>query len=323
MVLVGILFALLLAPIEVLGWWAGWYGEGLTRPGEDSETPHREVGSSNRAAHYVIFLDGIAKAGAVNYDDVQALLDGLSAALPEAVVLGDVMPYSVRNLGLTEGRPLARFWRFAFRLKQEGRRPLLAFSINVRNMLQVLVAADSRYGPIYSQGEAQAMLNSLLKHGYVPESGVPVTLIGYSGGGQVALGAAPFLKRALSAPVSVISLAGVMRSDPGLSELEHLYHLEGSKDPLPSLGRLFFPGRWPVLVTSHWNRLRRQHRLTVIPMGPMTHNGPGSYLDGMSYLGGDSFLGRTTATLAELVKRIHGPVGDGVPARTQDVTTPT
>ena len=118
------------------------------------------------------------------------------------------------------------------------------------------------------------MLNSLLKYGYALESRVPVTLIGYSGGGQVALGAAPFLKRALGAPVSVVSLAGVMRSDPGLAELEHLYHLEGSKDPVPRLGLLVFPGRWPVFVTSHWNRLRRQHRLTVIP-DPLRVFGPG------------------------------------------------
>ncbi len=33
------------------------------------------------------------------------------------------------------------------------------------------------------------MLNSLLKNGYRPGSGVPVTLIGYSGGGQISLGA--------------------------------------------------------------------------------------------------------------------------------------
>lgn len=300
----GLVIAMLLAPLETLGWWAGWYGEGLEQPDEASEAPYTEVGGGKQARHYVIFLDGIAKVGAVNYDDVQALLDGISEALPRAVVLGDVMPYSVRNLALTEGRPLGRFWRYAFRLKLEGRYPLLAFSINVRNLFQVLVAADNRYGPIYGQGEAQVMANSLLRYGYVPGSGTPVTLIGYSGGAQVAVVAAPFLARALGAPLSLISLGGVMGSGPGLADFGRVYHLQGSKDVVPHLGRFLFPGRWPIFAHSHWNRMLRQGKLETIPTGPMTHNGAGSYLDETRFLDGKSFLAHTKEHIIALVRRI-------------------
>ena len=306
----GLVFAMLLAPIEALGWWAGWYGEELARPRQDDAVGYVEAGSSHQTTHYVVFLDGIAKVGPQNYDDVQALLDRLSERLPEAVVLGDVMPYSVTNTGLLDKRPLSRFWRYVFAMKQQGKRPLLAFAINLRNVFQVLVAADARYGPLYSQGEAQSVAASLLRHGYPPSSGTPVTLIGYSGGGQIALGVTRFLKRALDAPVTVISLGGVMCSDAGLKEVEHLYHLVGSADPVPALGRLF-PGRWALLANSHWNRMVRRGKFTLIRMGPMRHNGANSYLDDEPKLeSGESFLEHTTATLADLLEKTASRYAD-------------
>lgn len=303
-VLAGIVVALLLAPLESLEWWAGRYDARLHTPEKQSPSPYQAAGTqpSSVRAHYLVFLDGIAKAGAVNYGDVQDLLDRLSDALPGAVVLGDVMPYSVTNTGLTEGRPLSRFWRRAFRLKVEGKRPLVGFTINVRNLLQVLVSADKRYGPVYNQGEAQVILNSLLKNRYKPGSGVPVTLIGYSGGGQISLGAAPYLRRALGAPITLISLGGVMASDRGLKTVNHLYHLAGSKDHVQALGAVVFPGRWPILANSYWNRAKRQGKISVIPMGPVGHHGPDSYLDKNCFFeDGRSFLGGTLDTIRRIV----------------------
>ena len=303
-VLGGVVIALLLAPLESLGWWAGWYGDSLQTPSKDSAAPYDAAGTQPTPSkqHYLIFLDGIAKVGAVNYDDVQLLLDRLSDTLPDAVVLGDIMPYSVTNAGLTEGRPLSRFWRRAFNLKIAGKRPIVAFTINVRNLFQVLVSADKRYGPVYNQGEAQVMLNSLLKNGYRPGSGVPVTLIGYSGGGQISLGAAPYLKRALNAPIILISLGGVMGSDRGLETVEHLYHLGGSKDKVQTLGAIVFPGRWPIIKNSYWNQAKRQGKISVIPLGPIGHDGPDSYLDKDALLGdGRSFLTVTLETICGIV----------------------
>lgn len=307
--LVGLAFvfltvSLLLAPIETLGWWAGWFGEGLDEPDESHSADYVVVGGEKQPKLYVVYLDGIAKVDHDNYQDVQGLLDGLSSALPEAVVLGDVMPYSVRNVGLTQDRPFARFWRRMFRLKLEGRRPLLTFTINARNLLQVLVAADSRYGPVYGRGEAQVILTSLIRSGYDVEARPPIVIVGYSGGVQIGLVATGFLARALSTPVTMISLAGVMASDPGLAYLEHLYHLEGSRDGVPAYGRVLFPGRWRVWWGSHWNRLRRANKLSLVPMGPMTHNGAGSYLDDESFIEGRDHRSITTEKIVELVKAI-------------------
>lgn len=305
--LAAMIVSLLLSPIETLGWWAGWYGEGLEHPHEFAPAPYHEIGAGKHPYQYVVYLDGIAKVGATNYDDVQGLLDGLSAELPHAVILGDLMPYSVRNLGLLEERLMSGFWRRMFRYKLEGRRPLIAFSINIRNLFQVLVAADPRYGRLYGRGEAQIILASLVKAGYQPGSQIPITIIGYSGGVQIGLAAAPFLKRALDAPLAMISLAGVMASEAGLAVLDRVYHLEGSRDNVPRFGRILFPGRWRLLRGSHWNRLRATGRLVEIPMGPMRHNGAESYLDDEAFIDGESHQERTVKVISGILRDIAAP----------------
>lgn len=302
-VFVGISAAMLLAPLEALGWWAGWYNDdahpsvpgGLRVLEEDSGTQLR--------SHYVVFLDGVAKATPDNYDDVQDLLDRLSAALPDAAVLGDVLPYAVSGAPLTTSRPLSRFWRFARERKLKDANNPFGFVINVRNIFQVLVSADKRYGPIYHLGEAQTIIADLLKHGYRPGCGVPITLIGFSGGAQVAAGVTPFLKRLLRAPVDLISLGGVVSADAGLLDVRYLYHLAGSKDPVEKFSTLLFPGRWPMIANSSWNRAKRRGKFTYIPMGPLGHNGPGNYLDDASFLeNGNSYLEHTLNTILHILE---------------------
>ncbi len=279
---VALLIAMFTAPLETLGWWAGWYGDdGETMPKDDPTAPYRVFGPRGAAhePHFIVFLDGIAKVGDVNYDDVQATLDELALRIPNATVLGDIMPYSVLNQGLLKDRPLARFWRLAYRLKTEGRAPLINFMINIRNLMQVLVAADGRYGPLYGQGEARAVLNSLHRHGYEPDDSTPVTLIGYSGGAQIALTAAPFLRSEIQGPINLISLAGVMANTPGLATIDHLYDLQSSSDRVPEIAKVIIPGRWRLFPGSYWNRLVSSGRYTHISLPAFNHSGEGSYLD--------------------------------------------
>lgn len=310
LVLLALLVAMLLAPLETLGWWAGWYGEELeeeTKPHTQSTAPYRTFGPTGQSfrRHYVVFLDGIAKVGDVNYDDVQSLLDELSRRLPTATVLGDVMPYSVTNRGLLSGRPLARFWRLAFRLKVEGRAPVINFMINIRNLLQVLVAADSRYGPIFGQGEAHSILTSLKRQGFDEADGVPVTLIGYSGGSQVALTAAPYLRGAVKGPLHIISLAGIMANSSGLNSIDHVWHLQGSKDPVPNIADVIFPGRWPLLRNSYWNRMKQENRYTRVQLPAITHSGSGSYLDADAIVDGESAQQHTVQSIVAILREIE------------------
>lgn len=298
--------SMFLAPLEALGWWAGWFGEHAEEPVAPvaAQADYRQFGSGKATERFVVYLDGIAKVGHSNYDDVTGLLDRLSDSLPATVVLGDILPYSVRNLELTKGRPLSRFWRRMLQFKLEGRQPLLAFSINVRNLLQVLVAADSRYAPIYGRGETEVIVASLLANGYQPGTGTPIVIVGYSGGVQVGLVSVPFLKRALDAPVTMVSLAGVMASEPGMNELEHFHHIESSSDKIPLYGRVMFPGRWRIARGSHFNRLRRSGRLTVHRLPAMRHNGEGSYLDDEAFIEGRSHQEITAALLVDLIKSV-------------------
>ena len=131
-------------------------------------------------------------------------------------------------------------------------------------------------GPIYNLGISKEVYRALLNHGYDPRRETPVYLIGYSGGGQVALGAACYLTR-LRSPVTVITVGGVFSSIPGLLLAEHVHCLVGSKDRTVRLGPVMFPGRWAIATRSAWNKAKRRGKVSIHDMGPMIHSGRGDY----------------------------------------------
>ena len=170
--------------------------------------------------------------------------------------------------------------------------------------MKLMVSADSRYGPMYNQGSAQLVLDGLQRHGYRPDGGARISLLGYSGGGQIALGSARYIAENLGTPVRVISLGGVLSSDPGIDEVEHLYHIRGEKDGVQRLGKIIFPGRWKALRNSDWNRALARGKISFIEMGPIAHNGPGGYLEEEQRLpDGRTFMEQTIDTIAELITK--------------------
>jgi len=312
--LLWILLSALLSPLESLGWWAGWFGESAYKWEGEADladdpaaavTDESAPGATDEAgrAYFVVFLTGIAGvAPEVLLPEEQLLVQKLRERLSDAAIVDDIFPYSVTNRALTGQRVFAWFWRYALQRKEKGGR--LGFVINIRNLFQVLVSADRRYGPIYDRGTAQLILQGLRRHGYQFGSGKPVYLLGYSGGGQISVGAVPYLKQQLAAPIYVISLAGIISADPGLMEVEHLYHLRGHNDKVERLGRLICPGRWPLMQHSYWNQALQRGSISIIDMGPMTHNGLGAYLDVESTLpNGHSYLDETVDTLVQLMRQ--------------------
>ena len=237
--LIAFIFAGLLSPLEALGWWAGWYGDRVNTI--DPGTLVEPIPAKTKIIRYAIYLDGIAQAKFQYLPEVDVFLNELAAILPDDIlIIKGLMPYSVINRPLTEGRVLSFLWRLADRLQTSKSvgviGALIGLTILLRNLTVVAVSADKRYGPIYNQGTAQVIYNSLINHGYQPGSKVPITLIGYSGGGQISMGAAIHLKRALAAPIDVISIAGVIGGNNNALKLEHLYHLVGDKDPVERVG---------------------------------------------------------------------------------------
>lgn len=267
-----VLISAALAPFETLGWWAGWYG-----PDEDEAAGIDIPVTSSKAEHFVVFLAGIHTVSGETYARrEQGLLENLRERLPNTAIV-EIFPYSVTNRALTGQRFFAWFWRLVLKLKL-SRFGLAGMIINLRNIFQVAVSADRRYGPLYNQGTAKTIYQTLLQEGYSVGSGVPITLIGYSGGGQIAAGTASYLKPMVDAPLSIISLGGIMASEDGMLVLEHLYHLVGSRDRVRKLGYLF-PGRWRLLPYSAWNLALSKGIAKIIPMGPVDHTGREGYLD--------------------------------------------
>ncbi|MFB2937633.1 CAAX protease [Aerosakkonemataceae cyanobacterium BLCC-F154] len=302
--LVALLLAILLTPLEALGWWAGWYGDPIATTKENLGKLQEQAPTETTVSRYVIYLDGIGQANFDYLPDVERFLDDLAQVLPDDIqIIRGLMPYSPMNRALTENRPFAWFWNWADRVQSSGNGGLLAFAINLRNMFMVSVSADSRYGPIYNRGTAQVIYNSLLNHGYVPGSGLPITLIGFSGGGQISMGAAPYLKDALQAPIDIISIAGVFSGNNNSLKLEHFYHLVGNKDVVERAGPIFFPKRWKLLFLSYWNRTKRMGKVTLINLGAVGHQVPGGVMDADLLLAdGRSALQQTVDSVADILQ---------------------
>ena len=307
-----ILIMAALSPFESLGWWAGWFG--ASSPGPDARALEGGVGSEQvlpAADHYLVYLSGIgAIAGDYLFDAEVALLDELEAAIPGTLVLRDVFPYAMNNNGLTGQRFFASVWRWVKKSMLNGRVAFVALVV-LRNLFQVAVSADRRFGPIYNYGTAQVILDSLLRHGYRVGGGKPVTLLGYSGGGQIAIGAATYLKAMIKGPLRIISLGGVIADDPGLDYIDHLYHLYGSKDPIQKVGAIAYAGRWPMLPYSPWNRAKAEGKISMIAIGPFKHNDPHGYFDAESKLDdGLSYQKRVVETIQAVIEQREHSLGD-------------
>ncbi len=298
--LIALAVAIFLTPLESLGWWAGWYGdEALVYHGEQIE----DIPDDVQANRYVMYLDGINQGSYTYLPEVDRFLVELADALPNNVrVIRGIMPYSVTNRSLSEGAPLAFVWRLVDSLASANPNTPISFFINLRNVVAVAVSADPRYGPIQNQGLAQVLFDSLIYHGYEPGSQIPISLIGHSGGGQMSMGAASYLKRATQAPIEVISVAGVISGSVGAMDTSHLFHLVGKQDLVEKLGPIMFPDRWAIALLSVWNRAKRRGKISFITLGDVGHNGGTGPFGAHTYLpDGRSFLQQTLDLVAGIL----------------------
>ena len=266
--------ALVSSPFETLGWWGTWLNPYADEPWP---TPHAD-GERDRPRAWVVYLSGI---GSISGDELLPnevrFLDALDEALPHCRVVRSVFPYSPSGRSLLTGQRVFQWlWRRLEHARRSGGSAAPSL-VNLRNLFQVMVAADHRYGPVYGFGLAQTVVRHLARAGY--DAGLPVILLGSSGGGQISLAAAPYLAAALDAPIGVVTVGGVMGSDRGLDHVVRLTSLAGAKDGVHRFGRRVFPGRWPVMADSSWNRARAEGRLVERVIGPMGHAGRGAYFD--------------------------------------------
>ncbi|MFL5694333.1 MAG: hypothetical protein ACJ795_21275 [Ktedonobacteraceae bacterium] len=169
----------LLSPFESLGWWAGWSDRSASQDTIAAALQQTERAGIN---HYIVYLSGIgAISGDFLYPEEIAFLETVAARAPYVAIVKDVFPYAMNNNGLTGQRFFTWLWRWIKKLNLEGRK-LLTNLINIRNLFQVAVSADKRYGPIYNYGAAEVIRDGLLRQGYHIGRGIPVlSLVGFLG----------------------------------------------------------------------------------------------------------------------------------------------
>jgi hypothetical protein len=326
--LVGVGFVLLLfaaaaSSLESLLWWAGWDETVAVHPSLALPEPHPSLAASTALPaepdSYVVYLSGAGTMDPARMDEKELrFLAQLCAGLAESTFVTDVFPYSPTNRPLTDERWLQRAWNYVLRARRVDRRRRSALqrlgihAAQFRNVLQVAVSADPRYGPVYSYGVARAIVASLLRHGYRIGSSKPVILVVLSGAGQISVGCTPLLRRMLGQPIWIISIGSILADDPGILEVEHLYHLSGRLDRTQHIGKLFYPGLWPIFPRSAPNVARKSGKISVIDMGAMRHMGIGDYMSRSALLpDGSRHVDKTVGVLVGLVREIEGKVRTG------------
>jgi hypothetical protein len=239
---------------------------------------------------YVVYLDGIGKLRARDTRDGRLVVQRLVDADAELRVLGHVLPYS----------PLGR--ELVARRGATWLRHRAAVTLFLYNALQVFMAADHRYRPYYNTAVAAAIDDQLRAAGYAEGSGIPIVLLGYSGGAQVGLGAAPAVARDLRAPVTAVLLGGFHNGANDLRGLVAVHELGSHRDAIARIGRWLFPPRWPVARRSPWQRARRDGLVREHDLSPATHLGPESYISPESVLpDGRTYLDRTRDLVVNIV----------------------
>ncbi|MGC5022409.1 hypothetical protein [Micromonospora sp. DT47] len=279
----------LLARYEVLVYAAGWRTPTIALP---TGMPHARGADPDRPPDaYLVYLDGIGKRRFHDTRDGGRLVKSLIDGAPELRVLGQVQPYSPLAVPLAD-RPV---WTWL--------RRHIGLVLFLHNVMQIFVAADHRYRPLYNRAVGSQIATQLRLAGYRRDSGIPVVLLSYSGGAQVATGAVDELWSQLRSPLWLIALGGFHNGANDITHAQHLYWLTSAGDQIERVGTWIFPQRWRLFRRSGWNRADREGKITVHRLDPATHVGPGSYISPEARLpDGRSHLDRTADTVIALIR---------------------
>ena len=257
---------------------------------------------------FVLFLSGVGRVSASTMSRrEQGILHRLAELCDSAVLLDDVFAYSINNLPLVTHRRLSPMWRWALRhkLKKRLHNSILGYLINLRNILHILISADSRYAMVYNRGCAHVITDHLQQYGYDLARPKPLVIVSYSGAGQIAAGAVQHLSDEYRLPVYVLMLACFFTGS-GVDRANHVWEFIGSVDQAYRFCLLFSPSRWLIPRLSLWRRLTAAGRTTRIDMGAMKHTGRGGYLDRNSVTPeGVPFIDATAMAMADVINQIR------------------
>lgn len=279
----------LLARYELLFYAVGWREPSSKLP---ADLPYARGAAPDRPpAAYLVYLDGIGKRRFTDTRDGGQLVKAVIAGAPELRVLGQVQPYSPLVDPLV-GRPV---WDWL--------RHHVGIVLFLHNVMQIFVAADPRYRPLYNRAVGAQIADQLRLAGYEPHSGIPVVLLSYSGGAQMATGAVDELFTELGAPLWLIMLGGFHNGANDLTHARHLHRLTSESDWIERVSTRLFPQRWRLFRRSAWNRALHAGKVTKHSLDPAGHIGPENYISPTARLAdGRTYLDRTTETVLEIIR---------------------
>lgn len=303
------------APIGTLTWWLSQSSGQLGFKPEQQPSNDRALVKKPQGATidcYIIYFPGVGDYSANQLTPGEEFfLSHLTQQHPNCVAVSDVFPYSASNQSLGGQRLLAPFWTAID--QTNGPLQKLNALIKIRNLWRFAISADDRYSPIYSQGIALAVRDRMNAMHPIPDPGkqpIKLILVGTSGGAQVALGAAPYLKEWLNPQILMVSLGGDFQGTAGFNVTEHVYHLQGDRDWVEDLSGWVFPSRWRIVVGSPFNQARLQGRYTEQTIGPHEHDGDQGYF-GLAPVGNS----KTTYVDLTLQQVNQLPIWSAPPAR--------
>ena len=262
--------------VNQFAFWEGWL-EGMPLPAELLSMAQPQA-SARHVRRFVIYLDGIHQLERDHPPRVSAFLEELQARLQhDHVLVRGLETYTVLQVGLAEDHGSAWFWRRLFTLQEHHPNAVVCLLASVlvqaNNVIKVGISSDRRYGPILNYELALKITTRLMEEGFDPKGGVELVLLGYSGGGEMAMGVADYLRQICAVPVQIITFCGVFSGNQWLQGLRRITMIVGSVDPVAALGQIAYPGRLGILPFTKWNRARRQGLVRRLMVPGMTHNG--------------------------------------------------
>lgn len=272
-----------LAPVGTLVWWLSQSTESLgLKQDQPVKLPASGATSSTQSSPidcYIVFLPGVGDFSTNQLTPgEERFLDSLVQQHPNCATVRDVFPYSAANHDLSGERLLAPLWQAVE--QADGWLKNADVLIKIRNLWRFAIAADDRYGPVYNQGIANAIIDRMNAAHPLPRSPqqpLNIILVGTSGGVQVALGAVSYLDQWLDARLTVVSMGGTFSGEHGFDALDRMYHLHGERDWVEDIGQILFASRWRLTVGSPFNQARRQGRYVAMSSGPHAHDGEEGY----------------------------------------------
>lgn len=262
--------------------WSGWLG-GLPQPADlFADTTHAALHDPQTTCT-IIYFDGIHQSERDHPPRVAAFLALLESRLPaDKRLVKGLETYTVTTARLADDIGGSWFWRRLFALQEHHPNGLIsllcAVLVQANNVIKVGISSDRRYGPILNYELALKVAQRLAEQGFRPgptnvNQTQELVLLGYSGGGEMALGMADYLRRICRCPVRVISFCGVFSGNQLLEQVGTIAMVIGNRDPVAAFGRIAYPGRSPLLPLSNWNRAVARGQVQRHCIDGLSHNG--------------------------------------------------